>query len=115
MDKEHTVIFEPEELQQLYTAGAVRQLLAPKWNAYYADFVAGQPANWMPNQQAKELWCISHWLTDELIELKCPDEERRFVQNYFNRKARSENDLYELAAKAVNSFLENKIERYRGK
>jgi hypothetical protein len=50
---------------------------------------------------------------DELIALNCPDEDRRDVQNYFNRKARAENDLYEVAARAMNTFIEGKIERVR--
>jgi hypothetical protein len=37
------------------------------------------------------------------------------LQDYFNRKARAETDLYELAAKAMNTFVEGNIERYRGR
>lgn len=97
----------------LYTAETVKASLAPKWDAYYAKLAIGQPPNWNCNQHGKELFCLAQWLMDELITLNCPDEDRRDVQNYFNRKARAEDDLYEVAARAMNTFLEGKIERVR--
>lgn len=101
----------PEKV--LYTAESVRQSIAPKWDAYFAKLAIGQPPNWKCDQRGKELFCIAQWLMDELIESKCPDEDRRDVQDFFNRKARAETDLYELAARAMNSMLEGKIERFR--
>jgi hypothetical protein len=67
-----------------YTADSVKSSLAPKYEGYYAKLALGHP-----------------------------DEDRLFCQNYFNRKARAEYDLYALAAKAVNSFLTGTIERFR--
>lgn len=98
-----------------YTAEMVRVSLANSYDRYYAKLAVGQSPTWKCDQRTKDLFCLSNWLMDELITLSCPDEDRRFVQNYFNRKARADNDLYELAAVAVNSFLNNTIERYRGK
>ena len=80
---------------------------------YFAKLAIGQSPTWNCNQQAKDLFCIAQWLMDELIALKCPDEDRRDVQDFFNRKARAETDLYEVAARAMNSFLTGKIERFR--
>lgn len=99
----------------LYTSESVRESLAPKWDNYYAKLAIGQAPNWKCDQRTKENFCLSQWLMDELIAQGCPQEDRIFVQNYFNRKARAETDLYELAAKAMNTFLEGNIERYRGR
>lgn len=99
--------------KKLYTAESVRQSIAPKWDAYFAKLAFNQPPTWKCDQRAAELFCIAQWLMDELMESKCPDEDRRDVQDFFNRKARAENDLYELAARAMNSFVEGNIERYR--
>lgn len=100
---------------ELYTADGVRQSLAPKWDTYYAKLAVGQPPTWKCDQRTKENFCLSQWLMDELIAQGCPQEDRIFVQNFFNRKARAENDLYELAARAMNTFVEGNIERYRGR
>ncbi len=99
----------------LYTADGVRQALASKWDTYYAKLAVGQPPTWKCDQRTKENFCLSQWLMDELIAQGCPQEDRIFVQNFFNRKARAENDLYELAARAMNTFVEGNIERYRGR
>lgn len=100
---------------ELYTADGVRESLVPKWDTYYAKLAIGQPPTWKCDQRTKENFCLSQWLMDELIAQGCPQEDRIFVQNFFNRKARAENDLYELAARAMNTFVEGNIERYRGR
>ncbi len=107
------VVFMTHSPKKLYTAESVRESLAPKWDTYFAKLAVGQPPNWKCDQRAAELFCIAQWLMDELITSNCPDEDRRDVQDFFNRKSRAENDLYEVAARAMNSFVEGNIERYR--
>lgn len=99
----------------LYTADSVRSSLQPKWDMYFAKLALGQAPNWKCDERTAELWCISHWLMDELMTLKCPDEDRKQQQRLFNRKARAENDLYALAALAVNGFVTGNIDQYRGR
>jgi hypothetical protein len=53
----------------------------------------GQPPNWKCDKRTAELFCLSQWLMDMLILAKCPDEDRRDVQAFFNRKTRAEEDL----------------------
>src|SRR5512135_453577 len=107
------VVFMTHSPKKLYTAESIRESLAPKWDVYFAKLAIGQPTNWKCDTRTAENFCLSQWLMDELMEAKCPDEDRRDVQDFFNRKARAENDLYEVAARAMNSFVEGKIERYR--
>lgn len=101
--------------KELYTAESVRTSLFLKWDNYYAKLSVGQAPNWKCDQRMAELFCLSQWLIEELITLGCPHDDRMFIQNFFNRKVRAEDDLYEVAARAINSFLENKIDRYRGR
>lgn len=109
------MVFMPLPEKKLYTAESVRAALAPKWNDYFAKLAVGQSPTWKCDQRTAELFCLSQWIMDELISLQCPDVDRRDVQAYFNRKTRAENDLYEVAARAMNTFVEGKIERYRGR
>lgn len=98
-----------------YSGASVRMSIAPKYEGYYAKLAIGQSPTWRCDQRTKDIFCLQQWISEELTALGCPDEDRRFILNYFNRKARAEDDLYVLAAKAVNSFLTNTIERYRGR
>lgn len=105
--------FGVEPVKKVYTAASVRASLEPKYDTYFAKLAVGQPPNWKCDQRTKDIFCLSQWIMDELIALKCPDTDRLDTQNFFNRKARAEEDVFELTAKAINNFLDGNIERYR--
>ena len=96
-----------------YTADWIRTSLAAKYDTYYAKLCVGQMPTWSCDQRTKDLFCLGQWLMDELFLLKCTSVDRRDTQDFFNRKARAENDLFELAALAMNNLLEGKVERFR--
>lgn len=98
-----------------YTPESVFQSLAPKYDEYFAKLAVGQNENWKCDQRASDLFCIQQWLREELIAIKCPDADRLDVQFFFNRKARAEEDLYQLAAQSINSYLLGTIERFHRK
>lgn len=112
MDGQHAV-FTQSKINKLYTSTDVKVSLNTKYDIYYAKLSAGQSPRWSCDQRTKDVFCLSQWLMDELILLQCSDDDRRDVQNFFNRKARAEEDLYALAAKALNDYLGGNIERYR--
>lgn len=99
--------------RELYTAKYVRQALFMTEPRYLLKLTEGQPSTWKCDQRTKDLFVINQWLYHELTVLGCPDEDRRFVLNFFNRKSRAEFNLIELATVAINSFLTNTIERCR--
>lgn len=105
----------PTTKRALYTAQNVRESLKPKWETYYAKLATGQSSNWKCDQRTAELFCLSQWLMDELTASKSSDEDRVDTQDFFNRKARAEDDLYEVAARAMNNCLDGKIDRFRRK
>jgi hypothetical protein len=102
-----------ESVKKLYTADSVRESIKPAYEAYYAKLAMGQNATWKCDQRTKDIFCLHQWIMNELMKLECSDEDRRFIQNYFNRKSRAEDDLYEVAARAMNTFLNGTIERVR--
>lgn len=97
----------------VYTAQSIRQSLAPKYESYYAKLAVGQAPNWKCDQQVKDNFVLSNWMIDELRSLNAEETDRIDTQHYFNRKARAEEDLYGVAARAMNNYIDNKIERYR--
>jgi len=96
-----------------YTVESIRQSLDPKYDTYYAKLAVGRPANWKCDQATKDNFCLSQWLIDELLSLNAEETDRHDTQNYFNRKTRAEEDQYQVAARAMNNYLDKKIERYR--
>lgn len=96
-----------------YTAQSIRDYLEPNRNKYFASLAVGRPEGWSTDQRTKDLWCISQWMMEELIKLKCDDVNRRQVQWFFNREARATEDLFALAAVAMNSFLHGTIDTWK--
>jgi len=96
-----------------YTADSIRAKLIIKYDIYYQKLAVGQPINWKCDQQVKDNFVISNWMIDELRGLNAEETDRIDTLYFFNRKARAEEDLYEVATRAMNNYLDKKIERYR--
>ena len=110
-----TIMDKSNELER-YSSTLVKESVTASHQRYLAKLTDGQPSNWSCDQRTSDLFCIGQWVMEELlVNPKCSDEQRRDVQSYFNRNARGEEDLFELAARSMNLFLEGKIERYRGR
>ena len=102
-------------MTNLYTTDSVRTSLAAKYDTYFAQLSVGQSSTWKCDQRTADLYCLGQWLIDELTLLGCPDEDRRKQQWHFNRKCRAEDDIFAVAAKSVNDFLEGNIDKYKGR
>jgi hypothetical protein len=96
-----------------YTADNIRAKLAPYYHLYYEKLAVGRAPNWNCDQATKDNFVLSNWMIDELRGLNAEETDRHDTQHFFNRKARAEEDLYEVAAKAMNNYLDGNIERYR--
>lgn len=93
----------------------VTELVMAKYDVYYAKLAVGQSENWKCDKRAADLFIIQNWLIDEFITNNVNNDDRLDSQYYFNRKARSEEDLFELAARTLNKCMNNDIERFRRK
>jgi hypothetical protein len=101
--------------KKLYTADSVREAVQPKWDGYFYKLALGQALSWKCDQRTAELFCLNQWIMEELITLECPHEARIAQQQFFNRKCRALNDLYELAAVTVNMFLTGNIDQSKNR
>jgi hypothetical protein len=73
----------------------------------------GRAPNWACDPRTKDLVCIGYWLVEELVRLGVNDDDRRTQQNFYNRWSRSDGDLFDLAARTLNTVLEGKVEQNR--
>lgn len=98
-----------------YTRYSILVSITSKLPYYYTKLSIGQSPNWIPDKRTLELFSISQWLIEELTSLKCSEDCRHRQLWFFNRKSRSEEDLYVLAALTLNNLLEGKVDNYHGK
>ena len=99
---------------QRYTAESVRQSIEPMYETYFAKLALGQPPRWKCDQRTKDNFCLTQWMIDECNRIKCTPEDAHDLLRGFNRRARAEDDLYQVAANMMNSYLDNDIQRYEG-
>lgn len=97
-----------------YTAESVRTSIAPSYDEYFAKLAVGQSPRWKCDQRTKDNFCLSQWMIDECNRIGCSAEDAHDLLRTFNRRARAEEDQYQVAANAMNSYLDNDIQRYEG-
>jgi hypothetical protein len=96
-----------------YTAKHVRGEVDKDRERLFAPYAEGRPKNWACDSRTKDMICIGNWLMEELVRLKVNDDDRRTQQHYFNRWCRSDHDLFDLAARTLNTVLDGKVEQNR--
>jgi len=75
--------------------------------------MVGRPSNWTSDERTRDLICIGLWLREELISLKVNEADRKTQEWYYNRWSRSEEDLWSLAARTLNTVLDGEVEQNR--
>lgn len=108
-------------MNYIYTSDTIRKCLEFKKQKYLDKLYAERSPTWNCDQRTKDLFCLSQWLMEEIdyyfninsIFAAPSNEDRSDTLDFFNRKSRAEEDLFELAALAMNNLLQNKIERFR--
>jgi len=96
-----------------YTAEEIKREVKKDFDRLFAPWAVGRPETWIPDPRTKDLISIGAWLTEELQRLGASDDDRRTQQHYYNRWSRSEDDLFELAARTLNIVLSGAVEQNR--
>jgi hypothetical protein len=96
-----------------YIADSIRKGIDSQRERLFASYAVGRPENWNPCPRTKDLVCLEAWLPEELQRLAVSDTDRRTQQEFFNRWARSDDDLFELAARTLNAVLDGEIQQGR--
>ena len=96
-----------------YDADTVTAQVAPQLDRLFAPWRVGRPDGWIPDPRTKELVCIGLWLREELTRLGLSDTDRKTQEGYYHRHSRSDENLYELAAKVLNDAVAGDIPQNR--
>jgi hypothetical protein len=96
-----------------YTAESVRAAIEPDRERLFAPYAVGRPTNWACDPRTRDLICIGYWLTEELTRLGVSDHDRRTQQHFYNRWSRSDEDLFDLAARTMNTVLDDEVQQNR--
>jgi hypothetical protein len=79
----------------------------------FASYAEGRSPRWTCDQRTKDTVCLSVWLREELERLDIDELGRKVQEGEFYRYARSDEDLFELAATILNNAVTGNIDRDR--
>jgi hypothetical protein len=96
-----------------YTSESVRATVEPHRERLFAPYAAGRLPHWSCDLRTKDLVVLGNWLQEELVRLGCNDDDRRTQIHFYNRWSRSDWDLFELVAEALNAVLDGTVEQGR--
>ena len=96
-----------------YTPDGIRKALEPEKERLFALYAADRPPGWSCCLRTKDMHAIYGWLAEELVRLGVNDDDRRTQQAFFNRWSRSDEDLFDLAARTMNAVLDGKVQQHR--
>jgi hypothetical protein len=96
-----------------YTARDIKDVVNNDTVRLFAPWAVGRPEGWQPDSRTKDIVCVAAWMDEELRRLHIDDEGRKIQLWYFNRWTRSVDDVFEVAAEAMNAAVEDRIDRQR--
>jgi hypothetical protein len=96
-----------------YDKGIVRCLVDIHRDRLFAAYAEGKPKSWCCDQRTKDAVCIANWIDGELRRLGIDDLGRRTQTAQFNRRHRTEEDMWTVAAEIMNEALNDNIDRFR--
>ena len=96
-----------------YTSESVRAEVDKDRERLFAPYAVGRPDTWIPDPRTKDLICVYNWMVEELVRLGVSDDDRRTQQSFYNRWSRSDDDLFDLAARTLNAVVDGCVEQNR--
>ena len=91
----------------------MREAIERDRDRLFAPYAVGRPPTWVPDPRTVHLICIGYWLVEQLVALGCNDDDRRTQQQFYNRWSRSDDDLFDLAARTLNAVLDSDVQQNR--
>ena len=96
-----------------YTAEEIRREVLNDFERLFSPYAVGRPDRWTPDPRTKEMLSIYYWLVEQLVLLGVSDDDRRTQQSFYNRWSRQDEDLFDLAARALNAVLDGNVQQNR--
>lgn len=96
-----------------YTNEEIRLIIAHNSERLYKDYSSGRPEGWHADKRTHDMICLGVWLNEELTRLGVDDLGRITQIWQFNRRSRSEDDLFTIASEIMSQSIDDKIDRMR--
>lgn len=97
----------------MITADDVASDVLQRGHVFFQSYSAGRPVGWSTDTRTYNLICVAVWLRQTLSAMGLDDLDRTTQESQFNRRSRSEEDLFSLGAEIVNDAALGKINRDR--
>lgn len=102
-----------EKVAPRYSPDMVRENVQRNIERLFAGYSAGRPANWSCDVRTKEVITTANWLGEELQRIGLDDAGAKVQNAQFNRRVRSEEDLWSIASQILNDALDGNVDRNR--
>lgn len=96
-----------------YTNEEIRLIIAQNSERLYKDYSSRRPEGWRADQRTHDMICLGVWLNEELAQIGIDDLGRITQIWQFNRRSRSEDDLFAIVSEIMNESICDKIDRKR--
>lgn len=96
-----------------YTAQEVKDAIEKDRERLFAPWALGRPEGWACDSRTRDLVCIGYWLDEQMMSMGLDDRGRIVLLGFYNRRGRSEEDLFALGAELMNDALKDNIDRDR--
>ena len=102
-----------EKVAQRYSPDQVRENVQRNFERLFAGHSAGRPPNWSCDIRTKEVITTANWLGEELQRIGLDPAGAKVQNAQFNRRVRSEEDLWSIASQILNDALDGNVDRNR--
>jgi len=100
-------------VNKVYTVEQIKFEVDRDSERLFQSYSTNRPENWSTDTRTRQLICLGHWLHEELVKLNVDDLGRRVQELQYNRRSRSEEDLFLLVTTIMNETIDDKIDRNR--
>lgn len=100
-------------MRQPYTVDEVRAIVEANRDHLFSDYSLNRPPGWATDPRTRDFACLTKWLREEMVAMGLDELGQRTQLWQFNRRIRTEEDLFPTATEIMNDTLVNKIDRNR--
>jgi hypothetical protein len=79
----------------------------------FHPYTVGRPLGWSTDLRTRDLIAIGNFISEEVVRLGANEDDRRTQQQFYNRWSRSEDNLWDLAARTLNAVIAGEVEQNR--
>lgn len=95
-----------------WTKSSVQVVVSSDEERLLSPWSVGRPEGWKIDTATKDTICVGYWLDEQLAKI-ANDTDRKTQMQFFNRRSRSEEDKFAIAAELLNEVIAGTVPQNR--